>query len=97
MKNTNTLEYQLIQFIHERLENVLWENTYKIKNYDKNEEIITKSTKLIRKFLKDNKELDNIFYNLLDAYSSQLFESQIEAYKLGLKDGLSFKETIESI
>lgn len=97
MKNTNTLEYQLIQFIYERLENVLWENTHKIKNYDKDEEIIIKSTELIREFFKGNKELDNIFCNLLDAYSDQLSESQIEAYKLGLKDGLNFKETIESI
>lgn len=94
MKDTETLEYLLNNFVSKRLESSLWDKSYKIKNYDINEDLIMKNTKALRNYFNGNKEIDNMLLGLLDACSNQLFESQIEAYKLGLKDGLNFKETL---
>ena len=92
-----TLKYDLNQFIHARIESEIWETLGKVKDYDKDEDIITKNTTVIRKYFNENKELDKMFCDLLDSYCNQLVNTQVAAYKLGLEDGLNFKKALANI
>lgn len=92
-----TLRDELNIFAYERLESVLWDNSHQIEDYDKNENTILRNAEIIREHFKGNKELDNIFCDLLDAYCDQSTKSQAAAYKLGLDDGLNFKKALRNI
>lgn len=77
------LNYQIRDFIDERLNEELW-NQEEIKEYDKE---VEKKLNLAREnFGNDSMEI-KIMMNLDDIHNEQLCEMIYRAYRIGFKDG----------